>query len=242
MVRIFIDGPLQSGASLALPDAQARHVSQVLRMAPGDEIVLFNGRGGEFSGTIAAITQRAVQVEVGAYRARDAEPPLDTTLVQAIARAERMDYTIQKAVELGVRRIAPVVSERSVVRMDEDRAANRVKRWQAIAVSAAEQSGRTRVPPVEPIVPLERWLEATKQEPCRIWFEPGAEATIGDLPETPGAYFLVVGPEGGFAERERALFRARGLTAVSLGPRVLRAETVALVALTLLQARFGDLN
>ena len=242
MARIFIEQPLTSGASIALPEAQARHVAQVLRMAAGDEIVLFNGHGGEFLGRIAKLTRTHVEVELGAYRAGAEESPLHAILVQAISRAERMDYTIQKAVELGVHGIVPVISERSVVRLDQERAANRVQRWQAIAIGAAEQCGRTRIPRVEPIAALGNWLEASRDEPCRLWFEPGAATSIADLPAPSGTCFLIVGPEGGFAPGERALLGAHGATAVSLGPRVLRTETVAVVALALLQARFGDIS
>jgi 16S rRNA (uracil1498-N3)-methyltransferase len=237
--RIHILEPLTVDARFALPEGAARHVGQVLRMRPGELITLFNGAGGEYDAVIETVEKRAVQVRVESYREVERESPLAMTLAQCVSKGERMDYTIQKAVELGVAAIVPLLSERSVVKLDEERWEKKLEHWRGVVISACEQSGRTRVPHVFPVQKLEAWL-ATAQGP-RLVLAPGGHHSLRQLPPAQAAT-LLVGPEGGLSDQEIALAVHKGFTAVGLGPRVLRTETAGVAALAALQALWGDLG
>jgi 16S rRNA (uracil1498-N3)-methyltransferase len=237
--RIYTPQPLTTGAVVALEEEAANHVGRVLRLRPGAPLRLFNGAGGEFEAAVAQAGKREVTVEIGAHLAGEAESPLQLTLIQSISRGERMDFTLQKAVELGVTRIVPVFSARSVVSLDGDRLERRHEHWMKIIVGACEQSGRNRLPQLAAACDLAQAL-ASGPEGLRLVLDPvGAEA----LSALPGAsaITLLVGPEGGLDDRELAQARAAGFRGLRLGPRVLRTETAALVALSVLQARWGDL-
>lgn len=238
--RFHVPQSLAEGMRLALPAAAAHHAARVLRLHGGDAVTLFNGRGGEYAARIAAIGKRDVEVEIGRHDPVERESPLAVTLVQAVSSGERMDLTIQKAVELGVTRIVPVASERSVVRLQGERADKRVAHWQQVAISACEQCGRNRIPEVRMISPLDVWLAAEVSDALRWVLLPGAHTVLRDLPRPQKQIDLLVGPEGGLTEAEAEAARRAGYRPVRLGPRVLRTETAAPALLAALQALWGD--
>lgn len=237
--RFFCPGPLVPGAVLALPEGAAAHAARVLRLAAGDALTLFDGRGGEYAARIAAVRKAAVDAEVLAFRERECESPLAIRLVQALQAGDKMDLTVQKAVELGVSAIQPVASRRSVVRLDGERAVRRVAHWQGVAASACEQCGRNRVPEVAAIEPLDRWLARPAEAPLRLMLSPEAGLTLQALPPARSLE-LLIGAEGGLDPREVAMAEAAGFVGVRLGPRVLRTETAGLAALAAIQTLWGD--
>lgn len=241
--RLHVDLPLASGETITLPEAASHYLKRVLRLGSGDVLTVFDGYGGEYEATVAHASRGAVEVAVGAHRAADRESALAVELGQGICKGDRMDLVVRKATELGVRAIHPVLCERTVVQLDPARAERRIAHWRAVAVHAAQQSGRTRVPHVAGVEALETWLSRPEAGP-KIVLSPHAGASLSDLaPPAPGETVrLLVGPEGGLAPREVEHARAAGLAGLRLGPRVLRAETAALVALSVLQARWGDLR
>jgi 16S rRNA (uracil1498-N3)-methyltransferase len=202
-------------------------------------VTLFNGDGAEYDAVIDAAAKRAVSVRIGQRHAAARESTLEIVLGQALSGGERMDYTIQEAVELGVGAIHPLAAARSVVRLDAERAAKRVAHWQSVVISACEQCGRNCVPPVAAVAPLDAWL-ARRGAPLRLLLSPGAETRLRDLPAPAGAVELLAGPEGGFTPEEEARARAGGCLPVRLGPRVLRTETAAVAALAAMQTLWGD--
>jgi 16S rRNA (uracil1498-N3)-methyltransferase len=236
--RIHCDLRLGPGAQFALPDDAAQHVAKSLRLKAGDALSVFDGRGGEYDATIQRIDRDRVDVKVGAFRDVDRESALALGLVQGLPEADKMDWIIQKATELGAGWIQPVTCERSVVRLSGDRAARREAHWRRVAVAAAEQCGRTRIPEVRPTLGFLSWLAAPGETP-RWMLAPGAEP-LAAQPAAPSPLELVVGPEGGFSERERLLLVDHGCTAISLGPRVLRTETAPVAALAAIHALWGD--
>ena len=249
--RVYVDAPLSSGSLIELPATAAQHLGKVLRARSGDEIVLFTGDGREFAAVIESIRGSRVTVSVGAGRTIDRESPLAVTLIQGIARADRMDVIVQKATELGVARIVPVMSRRSVVRLDAAQAASKAEHWRAIAVSACEQCGRNRLPAIEAPRQLTRYLGEAPPGTARLVLDPdagnsipaiaiGAEIEIGAAAEIGTAVEIAIGPEGGFDPEELDAFRVSGFRSVALGPRVLRTETAAIAALAWLQSRYGD--
>lgn len=238
--RLFCPGPLAAGPA-DLPADAAHHAARVLRLSVGDEVALFNGSGLEWPARIAAIDRAGVRVLVDTPLAADRESRLDITLVQALQAADKMDYTIQKAVELGVRRIVPVAARRSVVRLDGARADKRVQHWRQIAVAACEQCGRNRLPDVAPIQPLATALGGSPAQPgeLRLTLDPRADQALGSL-SAPASVVLLIGPEGGFEAAELAQAANSGYAGVRLGPRVLRTETAGLAAVAAMQALWGD--
>ena len=236
--RFYCREPLAPGAHIELPEPVARHV-RVLRLQPAAEIVIFDGRGGEYSATIARIERDRVVAAIGAWQDVERESPLAITLVQALQTGDKMDYTIQKAVELGVRTIVPVTSRRSVLRLEGERAGKRVAHWQGVVAAACEQCGRNQVPLVAPLEKLEQWLARPAGDALRLMLAPGAEVALPALPPT-GNVQLLVGAEGGLDPQEVIAARQAGFRAVRLGPRVLRTETAGLAALAALQTLWGD--
>lgn len=240
--RLHVAEALAVGTELVLPKAPSRHLLGVLRGAVGDALCLFNGDGHDYAAELVGI-ERAARVRVVAARPNASESPLAATLVQGVSRGDRMDATVRQAVELGATRIVPVQTRHGAIRLDETRAAKRHAHWQGIVVSACEQSGRSRLPVLEPLVALDDWLGAFDGETTTgLVLVPGATASLASVPLAAGAdVAVVVGPESGLdpAETETAL--ARGLQPVHLGPRVLRTETAGPAALAILQARHGDL-
>jgi 16S rRNA (uracil1498-N3)-methyltransferase len=234
-------GRLAAGATLALPASAAHHVARVLRLNAGDAIALFDGAGGEYAGRIARIDGGRVTVTLGAHRSVEREAPVAVTLAQGISSGERMDYTIQKAVELGVAAVQPLATARSVVRLAGERAERRVAHWRQVAASASEQCGRDRVPAIAPIQPLAAWLAGLGPPAgdCRLTLAPGAPRRLAEQPRA-GVVTLAVGAEGGFDPHELAALATAGFASVRLGPRVLRTETAAVAALAAINALWGD--
>ena len=240
--RIYTPQPLAAQQSLLLGPEASRHVLTVLRLKAGAPLVLFDGSGREFEARLDSAQHRKARVCTTAERTSVRESPLCITLAQGISRGGRMDYTLQKAVELGVAGIIPVLTERSVVRLDEKQALRRREHWQQLVIGACEQSGRVRVPPVSTPRPLNEVLSEPAPAELSLLLHPAADVKLNELAAPAhNQVRLLVGPEGGLSETEIACARRAGFAAVRIGPRVLRTETAALVALSLLQARWGDL-
>lgn len=237
--RLYLDAPLAAGALITLPEGAAHHAVRALRLQPGEAVVLFNGRGGEYAATIETIGKTAVVVRIGAFSATERESPLSVTLVQGLSTGERMDLTVQKSVELGVHAIQPVAAEKSVVRLTGERAVARHEHWRRVAIAACEQCGRNRIPEVLPPLPLERY--GAPKDALKLVLAPdasiGLKAAVG--PQTR-QIVLAVGPEAGFSEAEERWLAAAGFQPVSLGPRILRTETAAPAALAALNLLAGD--
>jgi 16S rRNA (uracil1498-N3)-methyltransferase len=248
LTRVYVETELHSGSIVELSRETASHVAKVLRARSGDELILFNGRGGEYSAVVDAVRGARVTVAVGAARDVDRESPLRVTLIQCVPRGDRMDFVVQKATELGVACIVPVLSQRSVVKLDGAQAASKLLHWQAVAVSACEQCGRNRLPRIESALPLLNFLGALPAAPAdnlRLVLEPEFEATSAAVRAAEAAVKSVefaIGPEGGFAPEELEAFRLSGFMRTGLGPRVLRTETAAIAALVMLQTRLGDMS
>lgn len=237
--RFYCREALAPGAHVELPEPVARHAVRVLRLPPGAPMVLFDGRGGEYPARIERIERDRVVAELGAWQDVERESPLAITLVQALQVGEKMDFTIQKAVELGVRDIVPVESRRSVMRLAGERAAKRVAHWQGVAASACEQCGRNQVPLVAPLEKLESWLARPAHAALRLMLAPDAEQTLVEIAPA-GEVQLLIGSEGGLDPQEVIAATQAGFRAVRLGPRVLRTETAGLAALAAMQAIWGD--
>ncbi|CAH0356242.1 16S rRNA (uracil(1498)-N(3))-methyltransferase [Aquabacterium sp. CECT 9606] len=254
--RLYV-GPglgLCEGAEMALPDGAARHV-QVLRLQPGDPVLLFDGSGGEWSASVGAMGRREVRVTVGTFVAVSRELGADITLALGMPTNERMDTVVEKATELGVSAIQPLICERSVLRLDGERALKKVAHWQGVAIAACEQSGRTRVPVVRPVMGLKAWLaqeaadeanSATKPAVRRgvlslrdaqwvgDWLQAGTGQQADPTGTSPRSWAFLSGPEGGLSEAEEQLARDQGWAPVSLGSRVLRADTAPLTVMSLM--------
>lgn len=240
--RIYTPQPLAAQQSLLLEPGASKHVLTVLRLKTGTPLMLFDGSGREFEARLDGAENRQARVCIADEHPTVSESPLHITLVQGISRGERMDYTLQKAVELGVAEIIPVLTERSVVRLDEKQATRKREHWQQLVIAACEQSGRVRVPPVGTPRPLNEILSEPACAELSLLLHPAADAKLSALAAPAhNQVRLLVGPEGGLSGTEIAAAQRAGFTAVQLGPRVLRTETAALVALSLLQARWGDL-
>ncbi|WP_375057793.1 16S rRNA (uracil(1498)-N(3))-methyltransferase [Zobellella sp. DQSA1] len=238
--RIHEPQPLGKGLELLLSEDAANHVGRVLRMQPGQPLVLFNGEGGQYDAEIVRADKKSVQVRVGHFSAIETESPLHFHLGQVISRGDKMDFTIQKSVELGVNVITPLFSSRCGVKLSGERLDKKVQQWQKIAIAACEQCGRNRIPEIRPAVHLEQWLVENSHE-LKLNLHPRAQFSVNRLPSPEHGVRLLVGPEGGLSDDEIALARAQGFVDILLGPRVLRTETAALTAITALQCRFGDL-
>jgi 16S rRNA (uracil1498-N3)-methyltransferase len=241
MPRFYCSQALAIGASLTLPDEVARHV-QVLRLAAGDPITLFNGAGGEYAAILTAIEKKRISAEIKAFSPHEAELPYAITLAQALPEASKMDWIIEKAVELGATAIQPLTAQRCVVRLSAERAARKIAHWQAVIVAAAEQSGRNRLPHLAEPADFNGWI-AQQNLHQRILLTPRAEQSLSDWARhhPPQAVALLIGPEGGFTEQEESAARAQSVLALSMGPRVLRTETAGLAALAALNATWGEM-
>lgn len=234
-VRVHLEAPLHEGAELTLPPEPSRHI-QVLRLQPGDGLTVFNGHGGEWDATVTRMGRQDVDLRIGAHQPGDRELACPVTIALGMPANERMDALVEKATELGAAAIQPLMCARSVLKLSGDRAEKRRAHWQAVAVAAAEQSGRTRVPAVAPILALDRWLAdvgpATGTRHVLSFADDAAGPAT--LLQARGPVLLLSGPEGGLDPREEALARQAGFAPLSLGPRVLRADTAPLAALSLL--------
>ncbi|MBC7501871.1 MAG: 16S rRNA (uracil(1498)-N(3))-methyltransferase [Herminiimonas sp.] len=239
MPRFFCPQPLAIGQLIALPDHVAHHV-QVLRMTIGDCITLFNGEGGEYVATLATIEKRRASAEVKTFSPREAELPYAVTLAQALPEASKMDWIIEKSVELGVTAIQPLSAQRCVVRLTAERAAKKNEHWQGIIVAAAEQCGRNRLAHLADSTDFTTWI-GQQDLHIRILLSPRAEQSLSDWARhhPPQAVALVIGPEGGFTDAEEDRARAQGVLCLSIGPRVLRTETAGMAALAAINAVWG---
>lgn len=237
--RIHVAAVLVTGGDVVLPEGAARHVSRVLRLGEGAPLTLFDGCGQEAAAVLVEASRKRVVARVESVAAGRGESPLAVHLGQAISKGDRMDYAIQKAVELGVAAITPLYTEHGDVRLRGEREAKKLAHWQAVAASACEQCGRATLPPVHPPQRLADWL-AARDEALRLVLHPGTEGALAQA-DAPASAALLIGPEGGLAESEVEAATAAGFAPLALGPRILRTETAPVVALTLLQHRFGDL-
>jgi len=240
--RVYLDLELCEGAALTLPEPVFRHLVQVLRMQAGERFTAFNGRGGEFEAAIEQIGKRSAQLRIGAALPVSRESPLNTTLAQGISKGDRMDYALQKATELGVTRIVPLITERCNLRMDGERWDKKIEHWRGVIESACEQSGRTRLPQLMPVQTLETWCAARERKFCGLLFDPRAEQGLASLSPQQDGYEVLVGPEGGLGSKDLALAAEAGFITLHLGPRILRTETAGPAVIAALQARFGDLG
>lgn len=243
LIRVFTEGALAAGGVATLAGGAAEHVARVLRLRAGDPVTLFNGDGHDYPGRVLALRGSRVEVEVTSRAPARAESPLALTLVQGIARGERMDLVMQKATELGVARIVPVQTARSVVRLEAGTAPRKAGHWRGVVVAACEQCGRARLPAVEPPAALAAWLDRPAVAGVRrLQLDPAAETSLVAAAAGAAEIELLVGPEGGLDDAERDAAAAAGYLPCTLGPRVLRSETAAIAALAVLQAVAGDLR
>lgn len=241
LTRVHVDLPLAEGHELDLPEGPAGHLGRVLRLGVGDACVLFNGDGHDYDARVVAAGKRDMRVAIGAARPVDSESPLAITLLQGIARGEKMDLILQKATELGVSAIHPLHSQRSEVKLDQARGAKRLVHWQQVVTSACEQSGRAVVPRLMAPEPLQVAVRGLPAGGVRLILDPEATGTLATLSCPAGTpVVLAVGPEGGWSPVDREQLVAGGFNGVRLGPRILRTETAGLAAIAVLQARFGD--
>ena len=234
--RFYVDAPLRAGGSCLLPEGSAHHAIHVLRLRAGDDVTLFNGRGGEFAGRIASVERLRISVDLLQHRAVEREAPLRLTLVQGVSAGEKMDSTVRKAVELGVAVIQPVLATRSVARPKGDRADSRREHWQKVVIAACEQCGRNRIPEVRPLVPVRDYRS---DDGIKLLLSPGSGLPLSKAPEGD-RYIVAAGPEAGFTAEEESALAAQGFVPVKIGARVLRTETAALAAVAALNALRGD--
>ena len=238
--RIHTSQPLLSETSVELAGPAGHYLTRVLRLSQGDPVTLFNGDGNDYSGEISDIQSQRVQVRIIGSMKPGNESPLKITLVQAICRGERMDNALQKATELGVFCIQPLMSHRVGVRLDESRQIKRITHWQGVVISACEQSGRAVVPEVKKPLSISDWISGAGESRLLV-LDPVAENKLSDLSIEGDSISIMVGPEGGFTNEELEKVRANGVLAVSLGPRVLRTETAGPAAIAVLQAKTGGI-
>ncbi len=239
--RIYIDTPLAVDTVVTLDAPAANHVVKVLRLRPDDPLVLFNGSGGEYRAQLSAATKREVTARIAEHVARESESPLALTLAQSVSKGEKMDYTIQKAVELGVQRIVPVVSERTVVHLTEERLQRRLDHWRAVMIHACEQCGRNTLPELAPLVALSDFIATSGPGLCLVLYHRSATG-LHALQHHGQAVTLLVGPEGGWSEAEVLQVQRHDFHPVVFGPRVMRTETAAVAAISAIQTLWGDMG
>jgi 16S rRNA (uracil1498-N3)-methyltransferase len=241
LTRVYVDAPLTPGKRVTLEGSAASHLIRVLRLRVADALTLFNGQGGEYAATIAEARSGRLSVAVGEPLGIERESPLTLTLAQGVSRGERMDLVVQKATELGAAGIVPLFTERSVVRLSAQQAARKLDHWRAIAISACEQCGRNRLPRLAAPLALADFLKQGTAGATGLLLSPAASAGIAAMARPAAAVTVLIGPEGGLSEAEQQAAVAAGFVPVRLGPRVLRTETAAIAALSVLQGRYGDL-
>lgn len=240
--RIYQSVALSLQAVVTLDEKASHHLARVLRANTGDKVTLFNGQGGEYQAVITTISKKGVQVEIQAFNAREVESPLHLHLAQGIARGEKMDFIIQKAVELGVQTVIPLITERCNVRLDSEREEKRLQHWRAVAVSACEQSGRNHLPEIVAPITLPEWLRGAQAERSFV-LSPHVQSPLPQEPLAIDASInLLIGPEGGLSDQEVAAALQKGFLPLNLGPRVLRTETASIAAAAVLQYCYGDFS
>ena len=239
--RIFTNSPLAVGSQCQLDDNAANHVGRVLRMQAGQALLLFNGDGHDYHATITEAGKKHVLVAVTEAAENETESPLRVVLAQTLSKGDRMDYAVQKAVEMGVSEIVPLTTERCDVKLKGDREDKRLRHWQQVAISAAEQCGRARIPEIQPVMTVQQWLEHARACDLRLVLHHRTERSLNTL-EKPSSIALMIGPEGGLTAEEIALAEDNGFLPVALGPRVLRTETAPVAAIALCQWLWGDIG
>lgn len=239
--RFYIDADLAPGMILPLPESIFGHAVRVLRLQPGDGLCLFNGQGGEYAATLLHCDRRSASVTINNHVARDVESPLHVILGQGISRGEKMDYTLQKAVELGVSEIVPLFSDHGNIRLEGERLEKRLDHWRGIIASACEQCGRTRLPILHATTDIEYWIDKPGAA-TRLMLDPDGTLTPKKLPVPRSAIAILIGPEGGISSREAVLAKAAGFVPIRLGPRILRTETAAVATLSAIQTLWGDMG
>ena len=239
--RIYHPEIIHQLGVLTLSEDASAHVGRVLRMKPGQEVLLFDGSNAEFSAVITEVNKKSVLVNITDRTERSSESPLDIHLGQVISRGDKMEFTIQKSVELGVNVITPLISERCGVKLDPKRFEKKLLQWQKIIIAACEQCGRNQLPVIRPIMKLEDWC-AEQDDALKLNLHPRAKYSINTLPQPIEKVRLLIGPEGGLSADEITMTEEYQFEETLLGPRVLRTETAALTAITALQVRFGDLG
>jgi 16S rRNA (uracil1498-N3)-methyltransferase len=243
LTRVHVEAPLAVGMRIEVEGSAANHIARVLRLRAGDSLTVFNGAGAEFAASIEALHRDSVVVEVGEERRVNRESALSLTLAQGISRGERMDWILQKATELGCSRIVPLFTERSVVRLDARQSDRKRQHWRGIAIAACEQCGRNTIPEIAPPTDVFEFLSgAAGAGATRLLLSPTAEVSIDRVAASSGGLIVLIGPEGGLTDTEQECALRLGFAAVRMGPRVLRTETAAIAALTIIQHRFGDLR
>ena len=240
LTRVFVEEPLSAGQSCSLQGSAANHVMRVLRLRDGDVLTLFDGRGGEYGARIVGFRKDSVQVQVQEHRDVERESALTLTLAQGVSRGERMDWVMQKATELGVTRIIPVITERTMVKLDERQSERKIEHWRAIVIAACEQSGRNRVPEVSAPCAYYEVIRALDPGATRVLLSPTGTLSARDLAQS-GHIAMLIGPEGGLSDNEQEAAISAGFQQVRMGPRILRTETAAIAALAALQHDFGDI-
>jgi 16S rRNA (uracil1498-N3)-methyltransferase len=242
-IRLFVRGNLAPDTDLSLDADQTRYLGRALRLKAGDQLTVFNGKGGEFAATIVSIEKASSVLSVGKQRGTNTESPLKLHLVQGVSRGERMDFVVQKATELGVKRVSPILTDHGVVKLDADRAAKRRDHWQKVAESACEQCGRTRPPLIDTPIPLKSWFGSRpKGADIDLILRPDAQTPLASIPAPATKMCILIGPEGGFSASEYEDAAIAGCTAVTIGPRILRTETAAVAAITVVQTLWGDMR
>ncbi len=236
--RLYVNQPLTSNQSIELDDDNGHYVRTVLRLKMGDAIILFNGNGGEYIGELGEVSRKSVWVGIKSKSERSVESPLHINLGLGISRGDRMDLTVQKAVELGVNRITPLMTERCVVQLKGDKQQQRLQHWQKIVQHAAEQTGRTVLPNLAEVVLLPNWV--ANELGLKVFLDPYADTSLAQLQPDEMTVTLLTGPEGGFSDKERIIAKAAGFIPVRLGSRILRTETASIAALAAVQMLWGD--
>ncbi len=240
--RFYCPTPLVIQQSLDLPDELFRHAIQVLRLQVGESLILFNAEGGEYLAEIHEINKRSATVLIRGFDATERESSLDLTLIQALIKPDKMDFALQKAVELGVSAFQALITQRSVVRSDKEKLEKKLQHWQAVAISACEQSGRTRIPKIYAPQTLNQYLQQLDENTDYLLLAPGSHQTLNQVTVRANKLGILIGPEGGFTEDEVAACLAAKMQGISLGKRILRAETASTSVLAGLQLLHGDLG
>jgi len=239
--RIYTSGTLAADTSVELDSAASNHVGKVLRMKTGQQLILFNGSGTDFTATITEVAKKHVTAAIESTTEIASESPLASHIGQVMSRGDRMDYMIQKSTELGVTDITPLTSERCEVKLKGDREEKRIKQWQQIAISAAEQCGRSQIPTIHPVTTVENWVNSKPEDSLGLVLHHRTTQQITDI-KKPNNVRLLIGPEGGLSEAEIAMAIDKQFVATTFGPRVFRTETAPVAALSILQWLWGDFN
>lgn len=238
--RIYQPFPLEEGSIITLTPEAVHHLIHVLRLSVHDPLTIFNGQGGEFSAEISKIEKKKLFAIIKKFQNIERESPLKIHLGQGISRGEKMDFSIQKSVELGITRITPIITERCSIKLSDERWQKRMERWKNIIINACEQCGRNTIPTIEPITTLSDWFKQT-QATLKLLLSPQSEKTLDQLTKPTGEIALLIGPEGGLSEKENQQAQDCGFQELRIGNRILRTETATLTAISILQSRWGDL-